>query len=223
MTNDRLPTMENSLKILAHFGVPVNSILDVGVQGGTKPLMSVFPDLPHYLFEPVDAYFNSIRDAYKNFRHELIHVALSDEDGEAWQVGTSRDNCGKITHSYVSNHQVSAKENAEVVDCQPIRKAKLDTLMPTLRPPAGPWLLKVDVDGHEIPILRGAGNTLQNTSIVVVEAPLHTMLTRSEMLIDAGFQLFDIVDLSYYYETLSQVDLVFITRKSLHKETSFLS
>lgn len=210
MTNNRFPTMENSLETLVRFGVPVNSILDVGVQGGTKPLMAVFPDLPHYLFEPVDAYFNNIRNAYKNYRHELIHVALSDEDGKAWQVGISRDNSGKVTHSWVSDREVSTKEEAQLVECKPIRKAKLDTVMQTLSLPAGPWLLKVDVDGHEIPILRGAEKTLRNTSVVVVEAPLHTMLARSEVLLNAGFQLFDIVDLSYYYGTLSQVDLVFV-------------
>ena len=146
--------MEDSLETLVRLGVPVNSILDVGVQGGTKPLMTIFPELPHYLFEPVDAYFGSIRDAYRNHRHELVHVALSGEDGEAWQVGTSRDHSGKVTHSFVSDCEVTVKENAEVVECKPIRKAKLDTVMKSLKLPAGPWLLKVDVDGHEIPIQR---------------------------------------------------------------------
>lgn len=212
MTNNRIPTMESSLESLVRFGVPVNSILDVGVQGGTKPLMAVYPDIPHYLFEPVDAYFNSIRNAYKDYNHKLTHVALSDKDGEAWQVGISRDNSGKVTHSHVSDCEVSAQDNPLLVECKPIRKAKLDTVMQTLSPPAGPWLLKVDVDGHEIPILRGAEETLKNTSIVVVEAPVHTIFARSEILLNAGFQLFDIVDLSYYYGTLSQVDLVFVRR-----------
>jgi FkbM family methyltransferase len=203
--------MGNSLETLIAFGVPVRSVLDVGVQGGTKPLMSAFPNVPHFLFEPVDAYFETIRYAYKGFRHDLIHVALSDVDGDAWQVGISRDNSGRVTHSQISDRPVSVAEEPQLVECKAIRKARLDTALRGLSLPS-PWLLKVDVDGHEIPILRGATETLKRASIVVVEAPLSTILGRAEVLINEGFELFDIVDLSYYYGTLSQVDLIFVRR-----------
>jgi len=203
--------MGSSLRTLIEFGVPVRSVLDVGVQGGTKPLMSAFPKVPHYLFEPVDAYFDVIRSAYADFEHTLIHVALSDVDGEAWQVGISRDNSGQITHSQISDRPVSVDVEPQLVQCKAIRKARLDSVLTGYSPPR-PWLLKVDVDGHEIPILRGAAETLRNASIVIVEATVSSIVARAEVLQQSEFHLCDIVDLSYYYGTLSQVDLVFVRR-----------
>jgi FkbM family methyltransferase len=217
---DRIPTMEDSLKALVSFDVPVFSILDVGVQAGTKPLMSVFPAIPHYLFEPVEAYFQGIRDAYKNFDYKLIHIALSDVDGEAWQIGMCLDGSGRVTHSQLRNHEHSITEDAQLVECISVRKAKLDSVIQTLKPP-GPWLLKVDVDGHEIPILQGSAKTLRNASVVIVEAPLYELFARGKLLMEAGFCLFDVVDLSYYYGTLSQVDLVFV-RQDLVQENADL-
>lgn len=213
MINNRIPTTENSLETLVRFKVPVNSILDVGVQYGTKPLMAIYPDLPHYLFEPVDQYFNAIHSAYKNFKYKLVHVALSNENGTAWQIGTSIDDSGKVTHSYVNDRAITENEltggGRKLIECKPVHKAKLDTIIQELNP-NGPWLLKIDVDGHEIPILHGAENTLRNTSVVIIEATIPTMFARAEVLLKAGFQLFDIVDLSYYYRTLAQVDFIFV-------------
>jgi len=169
----------------------------------------VFPHVPHYLFEPVDSYFQAIREAYKGIRHELIQVALSDSDGQAWQVAISQENSGRVTHSQISDRPITADEEPQLVECKAIRKSTLDTELMGISPPQ-PWLVKVDVDGHEIPILRGAVETLKKASVVVVEAPLSTIVGRTGVLEQNGFQLFDIVDLSYYYGTLSQVDLVFV-------------
>jgi hypothetical protein len=46
----RRPTMVDALTTLIKLGVPVKSVLDVGVLSGTAPLMQVFPNLKHYLF-----------------------------------------------------------------------------------------------------------------------------------------------------------------------------
>jgi hypothetical protein len=45
----------------------------------------------------------------------------------------------------------------------------------------------------------------------MVEAPLWQMAETSKYLTDRGFQLFDIVDLSYYKGAMWQVDLVFLS------------
>lgn len=201
--------MEDSLHTLVRCGVQVASVLDVGVFSGTAPLMSVFPHVPHYLFEPLDSHFESIRQAYWDIRHEIIHVALSDEDGQAWQVATCRDKTGQVTHSRLSDRPISAAEEPELVECRAIRKARLDTALTGISP-SQPFLLKVDVDGHEIPVLRGATETLKKASVVVIEAPISTIVERAAVLEQNGFQLFDIVDLSYYYGTLFQVDLIFL-------------
>ena len=208
----RLPTMTATLEILTAYQVPVHSVLDVGVQSGTEPLMSVFPHLKHQLFEPVDLYIPTIEEAYTNIDHRIHHVAVSDSDGEAWQVHMSVDNSGCVTHSQISDHKVTVEEEPRLVECSPVNRKRLDTLTKGLDEPE-PWLLKVDVDGHELPVLTGSAATLEKCSVVVIEAPLPSLVERAVFLQNHGFILFDIVDLAYYYKTLSQVDLVFVSRK----------
>ncbi len=42
---ERLPEVTDSLKALRALGVPVESVLDVGILHGTAGLMQVFPDV----------------------------------------------------------------------------------------------------------------------------------------------------------------------------------
>ncbi len=110
MKDQRIPTVVDSLETLAKFEVPVRSVLDVGVLTGTPHLMKAFPLVKHCLFEPVDAHFSVIEKNYKDIEHSIHHVALSDSDGEAWQVGISVDNNGRVTHSHISDHEVTESE-----------------------------------------------------------------------------------------------------------------
>lgn len=205
----RFPDENNSLEYLKALGIDIKCILDIGVLHGTPPLMQTFPYLKHYLFEPVDEHFDTIRRNYARLNYELHHVALSNSDGEAWQVGVCIDGTGKITHSQISDHEVTREQNPNLVNCKRIRRARLDTLIADLRP-MQPYLLKIDVDGHEIPILEGATETLKNASVVVIEVTAPTLIARGHFLAQHGFQLFDIVDITYYCDVFYQADAVFV-------------
>lgn len=185
------------------------SVLDVGVLAGTAPLIKLFAHLPHYLFEPVEAHFSAIAAAYRDVSHQLFPVALSDEDGTAWQIGVSIDGTGEVTHSRLSDTPVAANEEPGLVECKPVKKARLDTLLAAETPPE-PALLKIDVDGQELRILSGAEQTLKKTAVVVIEATVHSFLERASYLCERGFRLYDIADLAYYYDTFWQADLVFV-------------
>jgi len=104
---------------------------------------------------------------------------------------------------------VTPGEQPEVVECKAVRKARLDTIMKEIDC-VGPYLLKIDVDGHEIPILNGAKETFRDVSILIVEASVSTIRWKLDLVESSGFQLVDIVDLCYYHGVLSQVDLIFV-------------
>jgi FkbM family methyltransferase len=208
---ERIPEMNDTLNALLKLGVEMNSILDVGVLHGTPALMQNFPTLKHYLFEPIDDHFDTINSNYARLDHELHHVALSNTDGEAWQNGICNNASGNITHSHISDEPLSREQEPRLIVSKPVRKAKLDSMVPALGA-AAPYLLKIDVDGHEIPILQGAVETLKNASVVVIEATRGTLLDRAQLLADNGFLLFDIVDFAYYAGVLHQVDLVFVRK-----------
>jgi len=208
--------MQDSLRVLLDCGIQVKTILDVGIYTGTQPLMEVFPKTKHHLFEPVDLHFNTISANYKNIPHELHHVALSDTDGRVYLACCSINNGEKITHSQIVPKKLNSKDMPGLVSCTEVRQAKLDTIIDGNLVPS-PYLLKVDVDGYEIPVLKGALRVLNNSSVVVIEAPLNkanlpNFFERSQYLMDSGFYLVDIVDLAYYDGVLWQADLVFVRK-----------
>ena len=71
-------------------------------------------------------------------------------------------------------------------------------------------LLKIDIDGQEACVIKGASQALQDISIVVVESSPASLTTVATLLEAQDFSLVDIVDNAYYYKMLSQVDLIFV-------------
>lgn len=205
----RYPDAKNALQSLLALGIEINSILDVGIHHGTPPLMQCFPHHKHYLFEPIDEHFDLIRRNYEHMNYDLQHVALSNSDGEAWQVGESLKGGSTVTHSHLSDVEVSKEQNPNLISCKKIRKARLDSLVAALKP-MPPYLLKIDVDGHEIPILQGATEALKQASVVVMEVTAATLIPRGQVLTQQGFQLFDIVDFNYYCDLFYQADVIFV-------------
>lgn len=206
---DRLPLMEDSLQTLVGFGVPIASVIDVGVQAKTVQLINVFPKLKHVLIEPVESYFSQIRKSYQDIDHEIWNVALSDKEGSAFQIGLAKDGGDTVTHSFLSDRAITSEEREDVRQCKPIRISTLDSLIAEFQISL-PALLKIDVDGQELRILKGATNAFEHVSVVVIEATVNTLLERAGFLRDSGFKLFDMVDNAYYYGVLSQVDLIFV-------------
>ena len=212
----RRPTQADVLSALRELGVPINGILDVGVNSQTQSLKDAFPDLKHYLFEPVKSYWPLIKENYGKFDYNLYPVALSNADGTAYlasiNIYDQKLNAGgAASHSYVSEKIVTQEEEPHLIDCKEIKRMKLDTVMKDVGSSKGPFLLKIDVDGHELPILEGATETLKECSVVIIEATLQNLAERLEFLLGHGFRLFDLVDVSYYAGVLWQVDLVLVS------------
>ena len=214
-----LPIMKTRLQWIRDAGVPVATVLDAGVQYGTPFLQECFPNARHLLFEPLDQYFSSIEKSYSQFQWELFPVALSDTDGQSWQFGFSVDESGKVQSSRLSDQPASPGEEPNLVSCRAVQRVRLDSIIGN-RKEAQPFLLKVDVDGHEMPVLRGAKGTLDQCSIVIVEAITQTIGEKISLMSIAGFNLIDIVDLCYYHQNLSQVDLIFVHKQWVQQCTA---
>ena len=164
--------MQQSLRALLDAGVEINAVIDVGVLSVTVPLLEVFPDRKHYLFEPIESYLPRIRKNYEKIEHDLLNIALSDEDGELFLASTSITGDGNITHSHIVETEVTQADIPSLVSCKKIRRARLDTVVAE-NGIKGPLLIKIDVDGHELAVLKGAVETLKLANAVVIEAPLN--------------------------------------------------
>jgi hypothetical protein len=80
----------------------------------------------------------------------------------------------------------------------------------------GPALLKIDVDGEEIAVLRGTAGVLDQVAVLVVEATADSICAIVQFATEHSFRLFDIVELCYCGNQLHQCDLIFVAESFCH-------
>ncbi len=205
----RVATTEDAIRILTARGLNFRTVIDVGVNEGTPKLMRAVPNAHHVLIEPSPAHAPAIAKAYQGIDHRLHRVAVGDEDTEAFIVDTAIDGGTAVTHSAIVANRAEAEAEPGVLQIHELPVRRLDTLLSDTEL-ADDILLKIDVDGHELPVLRGATDTLRRAAVVTIEAPRGALVERAAFLQEAGFALYDIVDLDYYDGVLWQVDVLFV-------------
>jgi FkbM family methyltransferase len=200
------PTKSQSLQILRQRGLPVSTVIDVGVHHQTPELIKVYPDCRHILIEPAIEFHAAIKTNYSRLDYILVPKACGDVDGSACLNIYDITGAGGVTHTTITDKPQSPQFRT-------IEITTLHTLISALASQEN-ILLKVDVDGVELQILKGAAESLQKCSCVIIEAPLsidnNLFFDRIAYMKGQGFELWDIVDFCYYKGCLSQVDVVFI-------------
>ena len=191
---------------LRALGVPIDSVVDVGVQEQTGELIQAFPDRTHHLFEPVELWHPKIKNNYASLKHTIYPVALADTNGSAWLIQIAHLGDGVATHASIEKEPRSP-DNKFIVDCKEIEVRRLDYYSTQL---GDNFLLKIDVDGKELDVLRGASGCIRNASVVIIEAGWSTLTERGHAIEESGFRLIDIVDRVMYGEVLWQCDLVYL-------------
>jgi hypothetical protein len=93
----------------------------------------------------------------------------------------------------------------------------LDQFLPTLAVPA-PDLVKIDAEGWDLEVIKGAKNTLKNAQVVLMEAAVmckaftNSVAKTTEAMADMGFCVFDITDLNrtQKHNALWLIELAFV-------------
>lgn len=205
----RIPAKADFLKFYKEHGSEIKTVIDVGVQKQTHEIKDVYRDCKQVLVEPAIQFRDDILFNYENLK-DVVYVwkAASNEVGSCYLHLFSIKGDGKPTHSAINDNPNMEKNDLKVIE---VEKIRIDELVKTNNYPS-PYLLKVDVDGHDLEVLRGAEGILANTDVVIVEAPLHFLSERLNYLESQGFVLWDIVDLCYFRGKCWQVDLVLINK-----------
>lgn len=195
-----------TLERIIDSGVNVSQVVDVGVRECTEDLLRLFSGVQHLLFEPALEFHELIRKNYANIDYSLYPDALSDTCASAYLVKTSLEGDGIISHTRISRDgKALAGENVVAVDVIDVKT--LDSFIGYVKPDC---LLKIDVDGMELPIINGAKNVLMKAAIVVLETTSLTLSERVAAVEASGFRLIDIVDRVRYGISLHQCDIVFV-------------
>ncbi len=172
------------LKISEILNSDNNTILDVGASYGYLTLvlanssavkgkviaLEAHPDIARILNNNVEQ--NNLKNV------ACINTAVSDRNGEV-ELNLFHETSNVLRvypNSYKSTIRISATTIDDIVKKENIKKVNL---------------IKIDVDGYELNVLKGAENTIkENQPIIVCESNQNVDVAR--FLIDYGYKLYDI-------------------------------
>jgi len=200
------PTLDGALDRLGRRMIDVATVVDVGASDGrwSAELLRVYPSAHYLLIEA-----NGVHEpALKRFcaRHPNMRYAIAaagTATGTVYFDGS--DPFGGVASTTARDPQFTRVPSVAIDD-------QTEDL-------PGPFLIKLDTHGHEVPIFLGAERTLAKTNVIVVEsynfriAPeallFHEMCT---FLGERGFRCVDVFDLLYRPRDHAfwQFDLLFV-------------
>ena len=195
-------------------GVPMRTFIDVGAADGTFGLTvldAISPGLKVVNLEAQATYEPSLRTIAAVLGHPYRIGAISDRDGE---IAVRRP-----AHEYwlsTATHMGAGATGPEsmVLPCR-----RLDSVRDELAI-EGPIFIKMDVEGAELDVLRGAEATLADTCGLLIECPVRNaggpqFIDIYGFLAARGFSLFDMVRMSHRGSdaTLYQFYAVFVAER----------
>ena len=185
-------------------------IFDIGAYKGdwTKMCLKIFPKSKFYLFEPQD-YLSKFLNSFKNKNIVYENILFGDKDDKEVKFYQFKTSSSVLKFG---ENIPSIKKRTTSLDNY-IKENKIKTID----------ILKVDVQGYELNVLKGAISSLRIIEILIIEVSFLEIYEKSplavkiiEFLDKNNFQIFDIVDFKYrpLDNNLFQVDMFFINKKS---------
>jgi FkbM family methyltransferase len=201
-------TMEGAFRSLKTRGLSFNTVLDIGASNGSwsDSLMRHFPSSRYLLIEAQPVHEPALRDycsAHSNA--QFVLAAAGAQVGHIFfDAAEPLSGQASLTRTAAANIQVPVTTVDREVEARQLE---------------GPYLLKFDTHGFELPILKGAAKTLERTEVIIMEcynfriAP--ECLTFDEMCVHLGrlgFRCIDLVDPMHrpHDDAFWQMDLVFL-------------
>jgi FkbM family methyltransferase len=170
------------------------TILDVGAAYGTASLYEAFPDAYRVLIDPLSEYETHLSRWTAGGLGEYHLVAVGAEPGEV-TIQVQADN---LTRSSVNQRTLLTEEGGSPLKRQvPVRT--LDQLYEN-RKWAGPIVIKIDTEGYEDSVIRGATSLLRETDVLIVEVSVAARFKGSykfadfvQLMVQDQFHLTDVL------------------------------
>jgi FkbM family methyltransferase len=139
-------------------GVRLSSVIDVGASDGTWSLLARrhFPAARFLLFEPLVERRAALERLQRTGPFDFVPAAAGAERGTVvFAIDPALDGSGVAAPGATATREVPV----ETVDAAVAARGL-----------AGPYCLKLDTHGYEVPVLTGAGHVLAHTELLIVEA-----------------------------------------------------
>ena len=194
---------------LKNNGFEPKNILDIGAYKGlwSRHVKTIFPSSEFHLIEPINY------DELHNYDN-VHNVVLSDSEKEVdWY---QKKNTGDSMFKENTGH---------FKDCVPIKKntTTLDNIFSDIVFD----FIKIDVQGAEIPVLKGGKKLIEKTSFILMEMPfvgvyndsVPNFLEHIKFMDSIGFIPYEVVEIHKLEDVTIQIDFLFIKKNHeiLHK------
>lgn len=173
------------------------TIYDIGANKGnwTKECLQYFSDATYYLFEPQQNLKKDIIEVMgDNKKYKLFSLGVGNVNGILnFTIHDRDDSC---TFSYTkeeAKEQGLRQEEIPIVRLEDFIKEK------QLKRPN---ILKIDAEGLDLQVLRGAESLLKDCEVIMVEVAIvnkridNTALKMLSFMDEYGYKIFDITDLN---------------------------
>lgn len=203
--------MFDRINVLKQKGYYPDTILDIGAHHGdwTNSMKKIYNESKYYLFEGID--YMELNRFQNDKNVKTYNVILNDkiEIINWYQMKNTGDSIFREKSHHFQN-------------CQPIKRETVDLNSHVLRnnlfQESKNILIKIDCQGAEIPILKGATSILEKTDFIILEIPLFgqynegvpNFLEHILFMNSIGFTTYDLVDNHYINNFNMQVDVLFI-------------
>lgn len=213
--NDKDDLLLNFYKTLKDFNFQPKHIVDIGANHGTwtREALQHFPNAYYTLLEPQSWLKDSMLDLLeKNNKIHFHPVGAGEKQGSFNFTIVDRDDSCSFRYT---------KEEAEKAGFKQIEipVVTLNDLLANSELPV-PDIIKIDAEGLDIEVLKGASNYLGKTEVFMVEAGVvnkqfsNSFLKLINFMDENNYRLFEITDLNRPFSpsVLWLVELVFVKK-----------
>lgn len=217
-TNSKNYLLFNFYDTLKKMGFTPHHIVDVGANHGTwtREALHHFPEAYYTLLEPQNWLKHSFQDILDtNSKVHFYPVGAGEKEGSFQFTIVDRDDSCSFRYS-----QEEAKASGfEQIDIQVVT---LNDLLKNSELPI-PDIIKIDAEGLDIAVLKGASNFFGKTEIFMVEAGVvnklfdNSFLKLINFMDENNYRLFDITDINrpFQPQVLWLVELVFVKKNGV--------
>lgn len=199
-------------------GMNPSIIYDIGANNGswTKQAREVFPYARYEEFE-------ANRQHQVDGRH-IVLLGDTEKDVIFYKEikPNVKENTGASIYIEVTPHYNPGSYTTETLPMVP-----LDVYMSRMNLPQ-PDMIKLDVQGAELDVLRGAVSTMSNTKYILMEVSLHRWNKDAPMIEEVisymasrDFEVIDIVDTHFTQNYLFQIDVIFAHKSTRLRKQDF--
>jgi FkbM family methyltransferase len=184
------------LSSLQRLGFSPKYIIDVGANRGiwTREALKHFPDARYTLVEPQDHLKSHVQDLLANTgKIQWINAGVADKSGSMPMSIAPRDD----STTFVLTDRHGRTTGSQV---RPVAVMTLDEIVSSGG--AGiPDMVKIDAEGFDLKVLRGASSLLGKTDVFLAEAEVcgnyeNSVAEVIQFMAHAGYRLIDITDLA---------------------------